>query len=579
MAKTPAPSAAIPAQTPESRLAMKRTAGTAFAALAFLGLALSLWPAIRAPVVLWSDSEADMMWAKAGIGVFRPVPQPPSGALGHQPKPAYLLFLRGAMRVWPAFGETRSVVVTQSLLLWAAIVASSLWLAIRRSPGKALAFMAIAFSFLRLRDASSAVMPEALAVAFLLPLTAAFLAPPRRLTAFALLGLSTAVLFYIRPNCGAAMLLLGIAGLLAGRRGRPLFAFAAGFAALVVPFSLATRPAPRDDPFHGLAYQALEASADYYWSPSLGAWPSADSPRATALAELERARENWSRTLAGPGVDARRELLWRGLHGLFGAEFYDARWSEPYRRLSTASRAIFPFLLLAAVGLLLAPWPRDERPARVMGGLLLALIVGQSLLLGSNPRFVLPFLPVLFLLAIAAAGPSLLAGTRRKLAAAVVFGVFIALLAGARYVLDWQWGQIESPGVKLVQRIPRGSLPAAGPATLHLRIASPLPAGSAGLEIFGPGARLLYTSREDHERGRPFVTVPLPDWLLEANRQGPVELSLVSTGSYGLTDYLLFPVIPPPWGKGARREGSAALSPATGIFAGALDWWAHAGAP
>src|SRR6185295_4664451 len=118
---------------------------------------------------------------------------------------------------------------------WGAIVGSSLWLARRKSPGKALAFMAIAFTFLRLRDASSAVMPEALAVALLLPLTAAFLAPPRRLTAFSLLGLSTALLFYIRPNCGAAMLLLGIAALLADRRGRPLLAFAAGFAVLVVP--------------------------------------------------------------------------------------------------------------------------------------------------------------------------------------------------------------------------------------------------------------------------------------------------------------------------------------------------------
>ena len=67
------------------------------------------------------------------------------------------------------------------------------------------------------------------------------------------------------------MLLLGIVGLLADRRGRSLLAFTAGFAVLVVPVALATRPAPRDDPFHGLGYQILEASADYYWSPSLGA--------------------------------------------------------------------------------------------------------------------------------------------------------------------------------------------------------------------------------------------------------------------------------------------------------------------
>jgi hypothetical protein len=214
-----------------------------------------------------------------------------------------------------------------------------------------------------------------------------------------------------------------------------------------------------------------------------------------------------------------------------------------------------------------------------MGWLLLALVVGQSLLLGSNPRFVLPFLPALFLLAIAAAGPTLLAGAPRRLAVLAVFFFSLFLLARERHVLDWQWGQIESAGVKVDQRISRGSLPATGPATLHLRIAASQQRSNAGLEIFGPGARLLYTSREDPARQRPYVTVPLPDWLLEENRQGSVELALVSTGDYGPNDYLLFPVIPPPFGKGARREGSAALSPATGIFAGELDWWTHEGAP
>ena len=290
-----------------------RRQGLLFVLLAALGLTLYLWPAISSPVVLWSDSTTDLEWAKTGLGIFRSVPQPAAGALDHQPKPAYLLFLRGVIGASPAEKETRAIIVVQSLLLWGAIVGSSLWLALRKSPGKALVFMAIAFTFLRLRDASSAVMPEALAVALLLPLTVALLAPPRRLTTFALLGFSTALLFYIRPNCGAAMLLLGIAGLLADRRGRPLLVFAVGFAVLVVPVALASRPEPWDDPFHGLGYQILEASADYYWRPSVGAWPSGDTPRATALAEVQRSRENWTRTLAGPGADARRELLWRGL--------------------------------------------------------------------------------------------------------------------------------------------------------------------------------------------------------------------------------------------------------------------------
>jgi hypothetical protein len=264
---------------------------------------------------------------------------------------------------------------------------------------------------------------------------------------------------------------------------------------------------------------------------------------------------------------------------LFGTEFYDARWSEPYRRLATASRMVSPFLILAAVGILLAPWRRAERSATAMGWLLLVLILGQSLLLGSNPRYVLPFLPVLFLLAIAAAGPSLLTGTGRKLAAAAVFAFGIALLAGARYVLDWQWGQVESSGIRLVQPIPKGALPSRQPATFHVRIASPLVPPAAHFEILGPGSRRLYSSAEDPARQRPYVTISLPDWLLEANRAGSTELTFVSLGGYGPNSYLLFPVIPPPWSTSARRAGSAALSPTTGISGGSLDWWAHEGSP
>ncbi len=61
-------------------------------------------------------------------------------------------------------------------------------------------------------------------------------------------------------------------------------------------------------------------------------------------------------------------------------------------------------------------------------------------------------------------------------------------------------------------------------------------------------------------------------------RGRPVEIEVVTLGSFGEFDYLLFPVIPPPWRARAVREGSDDLSPTTGIGSGALDWWAHAGA-
>ena len=543
--------------------------------LAAAGLALYLWPALRAPVVTWTDSTADMNWARQGIGIFAPAPRS-----DHPAKPVYLLFLRGAMALAPAGEEARTIVIAQSLLLWASIGITALIFGRRRGAGAAIALYAVLILFLRLRDASSAVMSESLAAAVFLPLAAAILDPPERTRGFLLLGLATAALFWIRPNVGLAALALTGARLAFDRRGRPLLAFAGAFAAAALPFWLATRPGPGGDPLSGVSYPILEASADYYWRPSLEPWPSERSDREQTREELARTRANWKKTLSERGPDARRQIVWRALRGLFGVEFYDARWSPAYRGMTTLSRVLSPFLLAAALALLFVfPFRGKERGANLVGPLLTFLILGQDLLLGPNPRYVLPFLPAVFLLAMASLLALKEAPAPRRLAAAMLFAALIAFLAVERHVLDWQWGMIESAPLKIRQPIPRGALPEKAPATLHVRIATTLLPSNANLTISGPGSRLLYSSLNDLTRERAYVTVALPEWLLEENRRGAVELELSSEGGYGKYSFLLFPVIPPPWSKPARREGSRELSPATGVTSGALDWWAHPGPP
>jgi hypothetical protein len=296
--------------------------------------------------------------------------------------------------------------------------------------------------------------------------------------------------------------------------------------------------------------------------------------------ELSRAAANWKMALGQRGPDARRQLLWRVLHGLFGTEFYDARWSPAYQRVTKLSRIAAPFLILAAAALLLCvPFRGPEAGASFAGPLLLLALFVQDLVLGPNPRYVLPALPALLFLGAAALSRWKGQPSARRLAAPLLFAGTIVFLAVEPAALDWQWGMIESSGVRIVQPIPKGALPRRAPATLHVRIASPLMPPSAHFEILGPGSRRLYTSLEDSARQRPYVTIPLPDWLLEANRSEPVELSFVSQDGYGPHSYLLFPVIPPPWSTPARREGSPALSPSTGISAGSLDWWAHEDSP
>jgi hypothetical protein len=544
--------------------------------LAAIGLAVYLWPAFQAPVVLWSDSQVDLEWAKAGLGIFRPIPLPPPGTpIGHLPKPGYLLFLRLATRVFPSLGEARSVVAVQAALVAISILATSFWIARRRGFASGLGLAAVCIVFLRLRDASSAVMSEALAAAILLPIGAALLEPSRRPIAGFFLGLASGVLFLVRPNCGGASLLLAAACIAAAREGRRILLLLAGFAVLILPFWYAGRSSLRGDPLRGLGYQIVEGSADYYWAPSIEPWPAGATPEEAARRQLEVSRARWRDFLASRGPDRNRELVWRALHGLLGVEYYDSRWSAAYAAATTASRWLSPVLILGSVALLLAAPRRPDGPARLAGLLLLAVLVGQGLLLGSNPRYALPFFPVLFLFAVWAAGRLRGAGRARRAVVLVSLAALLAVAAWQRQVLDWQWGRIERAGVTLRQTIPPGGLPSRGPAVLHIRIAPADPRSDAHL-VVASGGESLFSSRAQTDRGRPYLSIPLPRELLEHNAREPVELTLTSAGAYGEESYLLFPVIPPPWERPALREGGG-LSPSTGIAVGALDWWAHQG--
>jgi hypothetical protein len=546
--------------------------------LATSTLAIFLWPALSAPVILWSDSHTDLAWAKEGLGIFKPIPPPaPGKPIDHLPKPGYLLFLRMAMPAFPGLGAERSVVVVQSLLLALSIFGTSLWIARRRGAAAGAGVAILCLIFLRLRDASSAVMTEALAAALLLPIGAVLLEGSGWRGSGAMHGAACGALFLVRPNCGGAIVLIAVIVFAAAREIRRVVLFLAGFAILVLPFWYLGRSNLPGDPLHGLGYQIVEGSADYYWAPSIAPWPVGETPGQASVEEIRVARENWKRTLSSSNPDRTREIVWRAFHGILGVEFYDSRWSADYSRAATVSRLLSPFLILAALAVLLAaPW-REGR-GKLSGVVLLLLLVVEDLALGSNPRYVLPFLPLLFLFAAASIGP--LSGRRpvRGIFAAICLAALIVAAAWQRQVLDWQWGKIETRGVTLHQEIPKGELPPREPATFHLRIASPLPAAPARFEVLGSGGRVLYSGGDEKSRRNPFLTFPLPAWLLEANREGAVDLVLRSSGSYGETSYLLFPVIPPPWSRLAYRERSDDLSPSTGVRRGSLDWWAHPGA-
>src|ERR1700682_3452644 len=117
------------------------------------GLLLYLWPAISAPVVIWSDSEVDLRWAREGIGLWKPLPAgEPQSAVVQPLQAGYLLFLRLASVALPFVGATRSIVIVQSAVLWASIAATCVWLGRRRGLGVGCVAYGLIVLFIPLRD-------------------------------------------------------------------------------------------------------------------------------------------------------------------------------------------------------------------------------------------------------------------------------------------------------------------------------------------------------------------------------------------------------------------------------------------
>jgi hypothetical protein len=250
------------------------------AGLGAVGLVVYLWPALSAPVVLWSDSEKDLDRARSGVGILAPLPEADLSDPGAHPvKPGYLFLLRTGMLLGSLFGETRGIVLLHSMLLLAAIATITLRLSRRRGPAVAVALYLPLIMLLRLRDSASAVMSEAPAAAFLLFSLAFLFEPPKSSVGGIAVGLLLAGLFWIRPNVGGVATVLGLAAWVFQARYRISTLASVGLILGILPLWFATKPKADQDPRRGLSAALLTASADYCWVPSLGTWPSGSTEK------------------------------------------------------------------------------------------------------------------------------------------------------------------------------------------------------------------------------------------------------------------------------------------------------------
>jgi hypothetical protein len=540
-----------------------------FFLLAAMFLAAYVFAAWRAPVVEWVDSRLDLDLASRPFGFLLGTPD--TGGPMHPLKPLYILFLRLFLRAGVLAGgdPKRSIVVAQALLVWASFAVTARLLARHRGAAFGIASLVAFFFLLSARDAASAVMPEALATAGLLPLVAlAVFRPPESPGATWLAGLSAAGLFFIRQNAGAAIVVVLIAALaFKPRFPRRALVFGAGFLSLLVPLVVAQRLIRRPEARSGVSTGLVTGSLDYEWAPLAQPWPAAPSPSSVAGAERRLAAAGWRPMLHLRDPEVRRQWAWRLFHGLMGGEYYDARWSRTYRRLDEVSRSGRPIATLAAISLLVAGlFSRRSRAAAAAGILLLLLLTAQNLAIGSLPRFGLPYLAPLWMLGLACAG------WRSLAPAAVVFALLGFFVLRSPQMLDREWGQIEKSGVVVRQTIPRGAL-GKDREMVRVRVASLIARTSAELSVTDDRGHTLFRSRENPRPERPEIVVPIPPDLRARNRKEPIELRFVAGSGFTDVDFYIFPVIPPPWGTPARREGSDELSPATGIARGSLDWW------
>lgn len=551
----------------------------AFVLLGAAGIALYLWPALRGPVVVWADGQVDMRWAREGTGLWKPLTSEEALRISVHPlKPGYLLYLKLAMWLVPGVTAERSAILIQSLLLWISIAATSFALGRRHGFLTGAAAYASILLFIPLRDCASSVMTEAVSAALFLPIAAAAIGIPRRRSAAIWTAIGLCILFSIRPNVAAIAFLLVVTGWSLSSSFRETITVAALFFVGIAAFWALTRDSAGPDRSRGLFDALLFGSSEYNWGPSLKPWPPPGSNEGGLVSDprLRAAADNWRQTLSQLPADRDRELRWRAWHGVFGQEYYDARWSPAYRGIDHLLRASAVLLVLAALATSLAlRRGRENRAANAAALLATPAFLLHNLAFAPIPRYLLPLLPFVLLLAARAAFLGRSAAFFLRASAFFVAG--LALVARYPEVSSWDWGQIEAAGVTLEQSIPLGGLPRPGDvATLHVRVSSPIPSGSAHFELRA-GEQIIYRSVEDPNRSRPYITANLPPEVLRRNVAAPIRLRLTSIGTYGPDSWLLFAINPPPWRTGARRVGSKELSPRSDVRFGGLDWWAHSG--
>jgi hypothetical protein len=500
---------------------------------------------------------------------------------GHFAKPGYLLVLRLAL---PSGGaadaEVRRLLVLQSLWVWfgIAIAATALWQ--KGRPGAALSLSALSLLCVSLRDVNDWIAPESLAVGFAFVFAAALVAASEASrAAAALLGASCALFALIRPNVGAALLLVAIvlfasAGRNAGRRAASAilaFVLMTGLLALIAKAT----GLPVDPRAMSASTPLLFGTMDYAWPPDAAFWPPGATPEERARLEREQARDRWTGFVRRFGPDEARFLAWRLSHPILSAEQFPSRWANPL--YASASRSLHRWWWIAGIllGSAAAACAGASRSAwRFVPALLVLILAAQGLLFGAETRYALPFWPLL-IVGLLLACPDVRVRRRTGILAA---GTTLLLAA----VLLWKVPDAAASEYAVVRReqvlrqeVPRSRFRGSEGRVVHLRmLAAPR---SVGFEI-GDGRSVLARRVPGESAPYPaYVTFAISGEPLKTARRSGLHLQVRCLGDPAGGGFLYFPVVPGLFGRAATIDGDPRLpSGFGGITRGGFPVWTHA---
>ena len=490
----------------------------------------------------------------------------------HLKKPGYVAYLRWFLpHTGSDAAENRRFLLLNTVWLLAGALAAlaSLWTRNRKS---AVVFLLFLLLYVPARDSTDYITSEPLAMGFaLLFLTALPFA--RHRTAAAALGVAAAASSLYRPNLGVILIVLGalvVFGSPLPRRGGA--ALLLGFAACVgMLVGLGRVAGDRSDPFTGTRKALLWGSADYYWRwsvPELRSSRSEDpsedlSPREPSQMGL---RELVSRIIRRPP----RSLLWSLGHGWFSAEplppRVDAasyqRWSKALREWWWLAAALIAAACVAAATGGRGPW-------RFVPVVLLAMILAQSVILGSDPRLALPFVPALAY-GLARVGPEWKPTRVTTAAFGCALVAAIALVLAVPDVANSDFALVRGPGHGLEQEVRwRGRLDGTD-VRLNLRLLQE-PPFAMGLNITANGRTVFRRAESAASEHPAFLSIPIPAELLEAGG-GHLCIRIETLGDENAFAY--FPVVPRMLRPSATLDGSSALPSGYGGTArGGIPMW------